>query len=88
MVIVNDPDVRRAPDEHMLIAALGLTAAEARLVGLLVQGLSLSTAASSLNIRPSTARSRLKAIFEKTATHRQADLLRLAFSLGPLAAWD
>lgn len=83
MVIVNDPDVAEALDEHTLGALLGLTVAEARLVGRLVQGESLLAAASSLSIRPSTARSRLKAIFEKTATHRQADLVRLALSLGP-----
>ena len=67
----------RASNDEMLRALYGLTAAEAVLTRLLVQGLPLAEAAAQLGVRVQTVRTRLKTIFEKTDTHRQAELVRL-----------
>ncbi len=54
-----------------------LTPAEARVAAKLFSGEDIRKAASSLNIALSTAQSHLKHILEKTATHRQAELVKL-----------
>jgi DNA-binding CsgD family transcriptional regulator/PAS domain-containing protein len=54
-----------------------LTPVETRLVGQLVGGNCVATAASNMRIKPDTARAYLKQIFAKTGTHRQAELLHL-----------
>lgn len=57
----------------------GLTAAEAALaLGMRAHG---KTAAAVLGIADSTARVRLQTVFEKTGTHRQADLLLMLDAL-------
>lgn len=58
-------------------SAFRLTEAETRLLGLLVEGQTLKDVCRALAIKEPTARTHLKALFEKTNTHRQADLLLL-----------
>lgn len=58
----------------------GLTAREAELAGLLVEGHSLESLANVLGISHNTARVHLHSIFRKTGTHRQADLVRVLIS--------
>lgn len=53
----------------------GLTPAEVRLAQALVEGRSLRDAAAVLSITYGTARERLKQIFQKTGTRRQAELV-------------
>jgi DNA-binding CsgD family transcriptional regulator len=53
------------------------TPAEARLAALIVSGYSLHTAARKLCVSRNTARTHMKRIYDKTATHRQVDLIRL-----------
>lgn len=64
---------RATADELRL--AWGLTPAEARLAHLLLLPLSLQESARHLGISSETARTHLKALFGKTRTHRQAELL-------------
>ena len=52
-----------------------LTPAEARLVARLMTGESLRSCAKALGIKYETLRSRLKSVFQKTKTHRQAELV-------------
>ena len=59
----------------LLRCHFGLTPAEARLALHLVAGETLRSAEVKLNISYETARSRLKSIFDKTKTHRQAELV-------------
>lgn len=73
------PPVR--PDWKLLVRAFGLTPAEARLATLLATGEALEDAADTLGITRETARSRLKSIFHKTGTHRQAALVALLAAL-------
>lgn len=55
----------------------GLTPAESRLALALGEGLDLRQAAARNGVRLSTARVQLKAIFWKTETHRQGELVAL-----------
>ena len=55
----------------------GLSQSETRLTCALVDGHSLSSAASRLRLREQTARSYLKQVFTKTGTNRQAELVQL-----------
>jgi DNA-binding CsgD family transcriptional regulator len=57
-----------------------LTPAEARLAALLAADSSLEEAAEELGLAVGTVRTRLKSIFSKTDTHRQASLVRLLLS--------
>ena len=80
VVFVTDPDqILPAPVER-LQHYLGLTQAEAALVMWLVQGRRVEDAADELGISVHTARTQLKRALAKTATGRQAELVRLALS--------
>ena len=65
-----------------LRSAFGLSAAEARLLSLLVTGATLRQAAEIVGVSYSTVQSQLKSSFQKTGTHRQAELVALAVRLG------
>lgn len=58
-------------------AAFSLTAAESRLAGMLLQGHALDEVSARLGISKNTVRTQLRSLFEKTGTHRQADLVAL-----------
>ncbi|WP_147157341.1 helix-turn-helix transcriptional regulator [Reyranella soli] len=64
-----------APD--LLMQTFGLTRAEAKLAALIGAGQPLEQAANQLSIAPLTARTQLKAVFAKTDTHRQGELVAL-----------
>jgi DNA-binding CsgD family transcriptional regulator len=71
------------PDIALLRGLFDLSPAEARLTAVLAGGSELSQAAADCNIRLSTARSYLEAIFRKTGVHRQSELVALiAGSIG------
>ena len=74
---IADLNALPAPTFDVLSAAFGLSAAEARLAQLLARGESVENAAQMLDIKPTTARSQLAAVFEKTGTRRQARLVAL-----------
>ena len=83
LVRIIDPDVRASavPARHWH-TLYGLTPAEGRLVtALLGNEGSLREAAETLGIAHSTARTQLAAIFNKTGTHSQSHLMRLAMLL-------
>jgi DNA-binding CsgD family transcriptional regulator len=68
---------RRGPPAMLLSDAFRLTSAEARLATILAEGRRLEHAAEDLQISKATARNQLKAIFAKTATRRQSELVAL-----------
>ena len=78
-------DTRRPPTElHAALAsAYGLTTAETRLLPLLAQALSPAEMAMTLRVDISTIRTQLSAIYAKTGTRRQQDVMTL---LGRLPA--
>jgi len=65
------------PDPYLWQAAFDLTPAEARLATLILQGNSCVAAARILGVAHSTANFHLDAVFVKTKTSRQADLVRV-----------
>lgn len=79
-------EVGAAPPQPLLAGVLrelyGLTASEVRLATVLTAGIGLPEACARLGIRHETARSQLKAIFNKTETGSQASLAHLLSELG------
>jgi DNA-binding CsgD family transcriptional regulator len=70
-----------AASPSLLAKAFGLTPAECRLAALMAQGLSPEQAAKQLGIARVTARNQLRAVFAKTGTHRQSELVALLVRL-------
>lgn len=64
-----------------LVLLYDLTPAEVRIFELIVAGSQPAEIAQSLGVKPSTVRTHLLRVFEKTGCKRQADLVRLASSL-------
>jgi DNA-binding CsgD family transcriptional regulator len=77
IVTARDPDVDRRRREINLRRRFGLTAAEAGLATEILKGDGRIAAAARRGISDATARTHLSSIFEKTGTHRQAELIRL-----------
>jgi DNA-binding CsgD family transcriptional regulator len=65
------------PAEVLLGQVFGLTRAECKVARFLGAGVSLTEISKSLNIGLGTVRTHLKAIFSKTATRRQGELIAL-----------
>jgi DNA-binding CsgD family transcriptional regulator len=65
------------PSPALLTRAFGLTPAEARLAATIAQGKAPEQAAEELGIARTTVRNQLRAIFSKTNTHRQSELVAL-----------
>lgn len=84
VMFVTDSDRMAVPDVNAIMRLFALTPAEAKLVRCLASGLTLEQAAVELGVRIETVRSRLKVVFQKTGTHRQAELVRLV--VGALVA--
>jgi DNA-binding CsgD family transcriptional regulator len=72
---------RPKADPSLLAAVFGLTPAEARLASIMATGVNPEQAAQRLLISRETARNQLKAVFAKTSTHRQSELVALLSSL-------
>lgn len=77
LLLIDDLAEVLAPSEDILSAVFGLTKAEARIAGSLATGTSLGETATALDIATGTARNHLKAIYTKTDTHRQSELVSL-----------
>ena len=76
-IFITDPESNDNGTGESLMRLYGLTAAESRLAIDLLQGKGLAWAAEQNNMRLNTARCHLKRVFEKTRTHRQAELVRV-----------
>jgi DNA-binding CsgD family transcriptional regulator len=79
-VLFGDPDARQAINPQVLQTFYDLTPAEAALVGLLAEGVSLEEAAKRRGVAINTVRSQLKNVFAKTDTNRQGELIRLVLT--------
>lgn len=77
IAILGDPEQSTSPEAEVLMAHYGLTRSEARLANALVEMRTLKAAGVKLGIAPETARHHIKAVFHKTRTHSQAELVRL-----------
>lgn len=72
-----------APLTEMLNVLFDLTPAEGRLARAIFEGQTLREAARAWELSEQTLRGRLKAVFAKTGTSRQADLIRLLNGINP-----
>lgn len=84
LLLFTDLDKRSSPIAEILRSAFGLTAAEARLAAEMASGDAVEDAAVRLGITKETARNHLKSIFQKTAVHRQSELVALMAKLPDL----
>lgn len=83
ILIVRDPARRPELSAETLARLFDLTPAEAALASELAKGLTLDDAAAALDVSRNTARSQLQAVFRKTGTSRQSELVLLV--LGSVA---
>ncbi|MGH1587840.1 helix-turn-helix transcriptional regulator [Methylobacterium phyllosphaerae] len=84
VLLLIDLDATPLPSTACLEQIFGLTRAEARLTLLLVGGETLNEVAERLHLSVATVRTQLRAVFEKTHTHRQAELVVLVSRLAAL----
>lgn len=82
-VVIIDPAHVSAPEPEALRDYFSLTAAEARIVSLLAQGLSLEELKEKLSVSVATVRTHLRNAFAKTGTSRQGELVALILRTVP-----
>lgn len=81
MLLFYRPDSAPAIDASLLYAVFGLTPAECRIATALAEGLSLKQIAYAQGTQHDTVRKQLRSIYQKTATNRQPELIRLLLHL-------
>lgn len=81
LLIITDPEDDVSSATEPLRALYGLTAKEAEVAVHAARGEGLATVAATLGMARSTAQSHLKKVFDKTQTHRQAELAWLVARL-------
>ena len=82
VAVLVDPGPQASAPLQQLSAALHLSAAEAGLLRNLTDGKSLSQIAEQRQVSVNTLRVHLSRLFQKTGTHRQAELVRFALTAG------
>lgn len=88
-ILVAQPDIGSASRRDDVAALFDLTPTEARVLEHIVAGSSPADAARSLGVQPSTVRTHLLSVFDKTGVHRQNELVALAARVAsPLAIKD
>ena len=75
LLVISDLSGKSMPQAEALAQAFGLSPAEAKLAAIIATGSSPERAAQQLGIARETARNQLKAVFAKTDTHRQSELV-------------
>lgn len=81
LLLVSDTAKGACVPVDLLRELFGLTPAEARLAIRLASGTSLTEAAAEFGVGKATVRTQLNAVFQKTGTSRQAELVRLLNAL-------
>lgn len=81
ILIFYDPDQRYLPSEGLLKALFGLTPTEARVACQLATGRTVDDCAHAQGVSTGAVKYHLKAIYKKTYTRRQGDLIALLLSL-------
>ncbi|RXH32418.1 transcriptional regulator [Bradyrhizobium nanningense] len=77
VLLLTDLDEMPVISRASLMEVFGLTPVQAQLASLLAKGKSVEEIAREMNISPGTARNHLKAVFLRTATRRQGELVSL-----------
>jgi DNA-binding CsgD family transcriptional regulator len=83
LIVVTPLASPRAPAAAVLEGLFDLTPAEARVASALTGGATIREISRQIGIGEETVRSQLKAVFEKTGTRRQAELVGLLGGIAP-----
>jgi DNA-binding CsgD family transcriptional regulator len=83
LVVIVDPDNRPQPPKDMLRNLFGLTNGEADVALRVADGQGLAPISEELSVSIATIKTHLQHVFDKTDTHRQAELVRLLTALLP-----
>jgi DNA-binding CsgD family transcriptional regulator len=84
LLLITDVTAPEAPTQELLAGLFDLTPAEARVARALASGLPLDRVAADFGLSVQTIRNQLAAVFHKTGTSRQVELLRLIAGSAPL----
>ncbi|MBO0681490.1 helix-turn-helix transcriptional regulator [Mycolicibacterium sp. S2-37] len=84
LVVVVDPERRPEPTVEIWRRLFGLTHAESDVAVRVARGQGLAPIADELSLSLATVKTHVQRVFEKTGTHRQAELVRLLLALAPL----
>ena len=83
LVVLVDPEQQPEPPTQLLRRVYGLTNAEADVALRVLRGDGLKPICENLSLSMATVKTHLQHIFDKTDTHRQADLVRLLLTIIP-----
>ncbi|WP_082966267.1 helix-turn-helix transcriptional regulator [Mycolicibacter sinensis] len=81
IVIVADPEHESNTTPALLRRHYGLTAGETEIAVMVLNGGGVKDIAERMSLSQATVKTHLQHVFDKTGTHRQADLIRLLLSL-------
>ncbi len=81
MAAFSDPARNVLPEASFLMAAYGLTPAEARVAAQVALGKTIKQTAQELNVQPTTVRTQLDNVFRKTGTGKQSEMVAELLSL-------
>ena len=77
MIVIVDPEMEQVPDLEVLRRLYRLTKTEAEVALRVLDGTGLVPIAEELAMSLATVRTHMQHVFDKTDTHRQAELVRL-----------
>ncbi|MBA2779939.1 response regulator [Billgrantia kenyensis] len=80
VILLSDPERRPQVPCQVLASLFGLTPTEARIALALAEGLRSEEIAERMSVSPTTVAFHLRNLFQKTDTHRQAELIALVLS--------
>lgn len=86
VVLLSAPDQRPPLPRGILASLFGLTPTESRIAMALLEGLRSEEIADQMGVSPTTVAFHLRNLFQKTDTHRQADLIALLLA-GSMTAY-
>ena len=81
LVVIIDPEQQPEPPIDLLRRLYGLTQAEAAVAVRVLRGDGLKPIAEELSVSLTTVKTHLQHVFDKTDTHRQAELVRLLLTI-------
>jgi DNA-binding CsgD family transcriptional regulator/PAS domain-containing protein len=83
LVVLVDPEQQPKPATSLLTRIYGLTRAEADIALRVLRGDGLKPISEELSLSMATVKTHLQHVFDKTDTHRQAELVRLLLTITP-----
>ena len=81
LIVIVDPEQELTLSVADVRRLFGLTASEAQVALMVIDSHGLKAIAEQLSVTLATVKSHLNAVFQKTGTHRQSELIRLFLSL-------